>query len=119
MSHLRAIPGGDAALPRRSGSATQVRVEAPLRVTLTHAATRDDARAPGALPVLAGVVQAVRLIETVTARRQSLDAHGLVHPGEGWTDVVVTPAKPVRSGIPARNGASAAFHVRGITREWL
>lgn len=92
MSHLRAIPGGDAALPRRSGSATQVRVEAPLRVTLTHAATRDDARAPGALPVLAGVVQAVRLIETVTARRQSLDAHGLVTLSDDDASAAPQPA---------------------------
>ncbi|WP_315501354.1 4-(cytidine 5'-diphospho)-2-C-methyl-D-erythritol kinase [Actinomyces radicidentis] len=75
MSHLRAVPGGGAAVPQRSGSATQVRVEAPVRVTLTHAVTgtADDGG-----PVLSGVVQAVRLIETVTARRQSLDAHGLV-----------------------------------------
>ena len=26
-----------------------------------------------------------------------------------------SPTKPVRSGIPAKNGASAAFQVRGIT----
>lgn len=75
MSHLRAVTGGGAAVPQRSGSATQVRVEAPARVTLTHAVT--STAADGA-PVLGGVVQAVRLIETVTARRQSLDAHGLV-----------------------------------------
>lgn len=74
MIHLRAVPGGGAAVPQRSGSATQVRVEAPVRVTLTHAVTGTADEAP----VLSGVVQAVRLIETVTARRQSLDAHGLV-----------------------------------------
>ena len=41
--------------------------------------------------VIAVGTTAVRAVETVS------DAHGRMHPGSGWTDVVVTPARGVRA----------------------
>ena len=38
--------------------------------------------------VIAAGTTVVRALATVT------DDHGVVHPGQGWTDVVVTPATP-------------------------
>ena len=78
MSHLRAIPGTGDEPPRqpsRSGTATTVRVEAPGKVNLFL-----SCGAPGAdgYHPLTTVFQAVRLIETVTARRQARDAHGAI-----------------------------------------
>ena len=74
MSYLRAVPS-DSDLPSRSGSATSVRVEAPGKVNLFL-----SAGAPGAdgYHPLTTVFQAVRLIETVTARRQAADAIGAI-----------------------------------------
>ena len=74
MSYLRAVPS-DSDLPSRSGSAASVRVEAPGKVTLFL-----SAGAPGAdgYHPLTTVFQAVRLIETVTARRQAADAIGAI-----------------------------------------
>lgn len=74
MSHLRAVPAPDATGPR-AGSATSVRVEAPGKVNLflSVGAPRPDGYHP-----LTTVFQAVRLIETVTARRQALDARGRI-----------------------------------------
>ncbi|WP_366180496.1 4-(cytidine 5'-diphospho)-2-C-methyl-D-erythritol kinase [Actinomyces timonensis] len=74
MNHLRAVPDPDAAGPR-AGSATSVRVEAPGKVNLflSVGAPRPDGYHP-----LTTVFQAVRLIETVTARRQALDARGRI-----------------------------------------
>jgi len=74
MSHLRAVPDPDATGPR-AGSATSVRVEAPGKVNLflSVGAPRSDGYHP-----LTTVFQAVRLIETVTARRQALDARGQI-----------------------------------------
>jgi S-adenosylmethionine:tRNA ribosyltransferase-isomerase len=60
------------------------------RVPPTTASRINDTRRDGGRVVAIGTT-VVRALETV------VDAHGLVHPGEGWTDVVVTPAKPVRS----------------------
>jgi S-adenosylmethionine:tRNA ribosyltransferase-isomerase len=51
------------------------------RVNATHA---DGGR------VIAIGTTVVRALETVT------DQHGHVHPGEGWTDVVITPERGVR-----------------------
>jgi S-adenosylmethionine:tRNA ribosyltransferase-isomerase len=48
------------------------------------------AQAAGRRVVAVGTT-AVRALETVT------DEDGLAHPGEGWTDLVVTPERPVRS----------------------
>ncbi|WP_172119933.1 4-(cytidine 5'-diphospho)-2-C-methyl-D-erythritol kinase [Actinomyces faecalis] len=76
MSHLRVVPGG---APRvagpKAGSAASVRVEAPGKVNLFL-----SCGAPGAdgYHPLTTVFQAVRLIETVTARRQAADARGAV-----------------------------------------
>lgn len=74
MTHLRAVPSDDAA-PARSGTATTVRVEAPGKVNLFL-----SCGSPGAdgYHPLTTVFQAVRLIETVTARRQSLQDHGTI-----------------------------------------
>ncbi|GGO99795.1 4-(cytidine 5'-diphospho)-2-C-methyl-D-erythritol kinase [Actinomyces gaoshouyii] len=74
MNHLRAVPDPDATGPR-AGSATSVRVEAPGKVNLflSVGAPRPDGYHP-----LTTVFQAVRLIETVTARRQALDARGRI-----------------------------------------
>lgn len=75
MSHLRAVPTPDEQLRTRSGSATSVRVEAPGRVPLFLA--RGSAGPDGEAPVTT-VYQAVRLVATVTARRQARDAHGAI-----------------------------------------
>ncbi len=74
MSYLRAVPS-DSDLPSRSGSAASVRVEAPGKVNLFL-----SAGAPGTdgYHPLTTVFQAVRLIETVTARRQAADAIGAI-----------------------------------------
>ena len=80
MSHLRAVPDDptgprESSAPPRSGSASSVRVEAPGKVNLFL-----SVGAPGAdgYHPLTTVFQAVRLIETVTARRQSAQDHGTV-----------------------------------------
>ena len=41
--------------------------------------------------VIAVGTTVVRALETVT------DRHGVAHPGEGWTSLVITPAQPLRS----------------------
>jgi S-adenosylmethionine:tRNA ribosyltransferase-isomerase len=41
--------------------------------------------------VIAVGTTVVRALETVT------DGHGVVHPGQGWTDVVITPERGVRA----------------------
>ena len=82
MSHLRAVPSGPTApscdsssASPRSGSASSVRVEAPGKVNLFLSA---GAPGPDGYHPLTTVFQAVRLIETVTARRQSAQNHGTV-----------------------------------------
>ena len=80
MSHLRAVPDGptgprEPAVPPRSGSASSVRVEAPGKVNLFLSV---GAPGPDGYHPLTTVFQAVRLIETVTARRQSAQDHGTV-----------------------------------------
>ena len=74
MSHLRAVPSGPTP-PSRSGSATSVRVEAPGKVNLFLSC---GARGADGYHPLTTVFQAVRLIETVTARRQAVAARGRV-----------------------------------------
>ena len=78
MTHLRAVPGADSSGPcptRSCGGATTVRVEAPGKINLFL-----SAGAPGAdgYHPLTTVFQAVRLIETVTARSQSHAARGSI-----------------------------------------
>ena len=81
MSHLRAVPDGptgpreSSTPPPRSGSASSVRVEAPGKVNLFLSV---GAPGPDGYHPLTTVFQAVRLIETVTARRQSAQDHGTV-----------------------------------------
>ena len=82
MSHLRAVPSGptspscdSSSASPRSGSASSVRVEAPGKVNLFLSA---GAPGPDGYHPLTTVFQAVRLIETVTARRQSAQDHGTV-----------------------------------------
>jgi len=60
------------------------------RVTPSTAALVNATRAAGGRVVAAGTT-VVRALATVT------DGPGRVHPGHGWTDVVVTPSTPVRS----------------------
>jgi S-adenosylmethionine:tRNA ribosyltransferase-isomerase len=60
------------------------------RVPPTTAAQINTARQAGGRVIAVGTT-AVRALETVT------DPAGLVHPGEGWTELVVTPDRVVRS----------------------
>lgn len=64
--------------------------EEPYRVPLETARLVNAARAAGRRVVAVGTT-VVRALETVT------DAEGTVHPGEGWTRLVVTPARGVRA----------------------
>ena len=81
MNHLRAVPGVTAGPrdpstpPPRSGSASSVRVEAPGTVNLFLSG---GASGTDGYHQLTTVFQAVRLIETVTARRQSVRDRGTV-----------------------------------------
>ena len=81
MNHLRAVPGVPAGPrdpstpPPRSGSASSVRVEAPGKVNLFLSV---GASGTDGYHQLTTVFQAVRLIETVTARRQSVRDRGTV-----------------------------------------
>ncbi|SHE24647.1 4-(cytidine 5'-diphospho)-2-C-methyl-D-erythritol kinase [Actinomyces glycerinitolerans] len=74
MNPLHAVPGA-APQPPRSGSLTQVRVEAPGKVNLFLSA---GVPGPDGYHPLTTVFQAVRLIETVTARRQAADLRGTI-----------------------------------------
>jgi S-adenosylmethionine:tRNA ribosyltransferase-isomerase len=60
------------------------------RVAGSTAATINTARETGGRIVAAGTT-VVRALATVT------DERGIVHPGQGWTEVLVTPDAPVRS----------------------
>jgi S-adenosylmethionine:tRNA ribosyltransferase-isomerase len=60
------------------------------RVPATTADQVNAARALGHRIIAVGTT-AVRALETVAG------ADGTVHPGEGWTELVVTPDRPVRS----------------------
>src|SRR5207302_1955808 len=60
------------------------------RVSTATAAAVDATRSNGGRVIAAGTT-VVRALATVT------DERGVVHPGQGWTDVVVTPDGPVRS----------------------
>lgn len=73
MSHLSLVSSGEPTAPR--GTATSVRVEAPGKVNLFLSC---GASGPDGYHELTTVFQAVRLIETVTARRQSADRSGQI-----------------------------------------
>lgn len=74
MSHLRAVPAAPGS-PGRHSSPASVRVEAPGKVNLYLSC---GAPGPDGYHPLVTVFQAVRLIERVTARRQSADAVGRI-----------------------------------------
>ena len=73
-----------------SGEAHEAPYPEPYRVPITTARRVNETRAAGGRVVAVGTT-VVRALETV------VDADGVVHPGEGWTDVVVTPARGVRA----------------------
>jgi len=60
------------------------------KVSSSTAHRINDARRSGGRVIAIGTT-VVRALESV------VDEHGHVHPGEGWTETVVTPAHPVRS----------------------
>lgn len=103
MTHLRAVPGADSSGPcptRSCGGATTVRVEAPGKINLFL-----SAGAPGAdgYHPLTTVFQAVRLIETVTARSQSRAARGsitLTLENGPQEDAAVPPTPPTSLCAP-------------------
>ncbi|HZU14899.1 MAG TPA: S-adenosylmethionine:tRNA ribosyltransferase-isomerase [Chloroflexota bacterium] len=61
----------------------------PYRVPAATAQLANATREMGGLVIAVGTT-VVRALETVT------DEAGIVHPGSGWTDVVVTPARGTR-----------------------
>jgi S-adenosylmethionine:tRNA ribosyltransferase-isomerase len=69
------------------------------RVPASTAATINATRARGGRVIAAGTT-VVRALATVT------DERGVAHPGEGWTDVVVTPDQPVS----AADGLLTGWH---------
>lgn len=75
MPHLRSVTaaGDEAPRPRRSGTALSVRAEAPGKINLL---LRVGTPRPDGYHPLTTVFQAVRLIETVTARSQAADRRG-------------------------------------------
>jgi S-adenosylmethionine:tRNA ribosyltransferase-isomerase len=75
---VSSLEGGEAPYPER------------YRVPVSTAAVANATRASGGRVVAAGTT-VVRAVATVT------DERGVVHPGEGWTEVVVTPDHPVES----------------------
>ncbi|MDP9477143.1 MAG: S-adenosylmethionine:tRNA ribosyltransferase-isomerase [Actinomycetota bacterium] len=64
--------------------------EESYRVPPETARAVNEARAAGSRVVAVGTT-VVRALETVT------DADGVTHPGEGWTDLFITPERGVRS----------------------
>jgi S-adenosylmethionine:tRNA ribosyltransferase-isomerase len=69
------------------------------RVPATTARLLTSARAAGGRVIAVGTT-AVRALETVA------EASGAVHPGEGWTDVIVTPER----GLRAVDGLLTGLH---------
>jgi S-adenosylmethionine:tRNA ribosyltransferase-isomerase len=69
------------------------------RVPAETARRVNEARAAGSRAIAVGTT-VVRALESV------VDANGLVHPGHGWTDVVVSP----ESGVYAVDGLLTGWH---------
>jgi S-adenosylmethionine:tRNA ribosyltransferase-isomerase len=69
------------------------------RVPVATASAVNAVRAAGGRILAAGTT-VVRALATVT------DEHGVVHPGRGWTDVVVTP----RTSLPSVDGLLTGWH---------
>jgi S-adenosylmethionine:tRNA ribosyltransferase-isomerase len=85
---------GIAPFVRHGGVSSPERHEPPVaewyRVPSTTAAQINLARRAGRRVIAVGTT-AVRALETVA------DPRGVVHPGEGWTELVITPDHPIRS----------------------
>src|SRR6266851_5265216 len=84
---VSSLEGGETPYPER------------YHVPSTTAATINALRRRGGRVIAAGTT-VVRALATVT------DDRGSVHPGHGWTDVVVTPASPV----PSIDGLLTGWH---------
>ena len=69
------------------------------RVPLETARTVNQARVDGRCVIAVGTT-VVRALETVT------DAHGISHPGSGWTREIITPER----GIKSINGILTGWH---------
>jgi S-adenosylmethionine:tRNA ribosyltransferase-isomerase len=78
------------------------------RVEDTTAATINAVRARGGRVVAVGTT-VVRTLATVTG------ADGTVHPGNGWTEVVVTPTTP----LPAVDGLVTGWHEPEASHLWM
>ncbi|HZS75915.1 MAG TPA: S-adenosylmethionine:tRNA ribosyltransferase-isomerase [Ktedonobacteraceae bacterium] len=67
-----------------------------------------DTKAAGKRVIAVGTT-VIRALETVT------DEKGIVHPGEGWTDVVITPERGIRSV----HGLLTGLHEPRATHLWM
>ena len=94
LTRLVAKGVGVAPLLLHTGVASLEASEPPyaeyFRVSSSTAHRVNDTRRRGGRVVAVGTT-VVRALETV------VDEHGQVHPGDGWTQTVVTPERPVRS----------------------
>jgi S-adenosylmethionine:tRNA ribosyltransferase-isomerase len=94
LTRLVAKGVGVAPLLLHTGVASLEATEPPyaeyFKVSSSTAHRVNDARRNGGRVVAIGTT-VVRALESV------VDEHGSVHPGEGWTETVVSPAHPVRS----------------------
>lgn len=69
------------------------------RVPESTARLLNTAHAAGQRVIAVGTT-VIRALETVT------DAHGIAHPGAGWTDIIITPQRSIR----AVNGLLTGLH---------
>ena len=94
MTRLVAKGVGVAPLLLHTGVASLEANEPPyaeyFKVSLATAHRINDTRRSGGRVIAIGTT-VVRALESV------VDEHGRVHPGEGWTETVVSPERPVRS----------------------
>ena len=93
LTRLRERGIGVQRITLHTGVSSQERGERPYPerfVVSRHTAERVNA----AQRVIAVGTTVVRALETVA------DTHGVVHPGEGWTNLVITPERPIR-GVDA------------------
>ena len=89
LTRLRERGIGVQRITLHTGVSSQERGERPYpeRFAVSrHTAERVNA----AQRVIAVGTTVVRALETVA------DTHGVVHPGEGWTNLVITPERPIR-----------------------
>ena len=93
---VSSLEGGERPYPER--------YEVSAATTATINAARRDGRR-----VIAAGTTVVRALATVT------DATGIVHPGRGWTELVVTGADPV----PSIDGLLTGWHEPESTHLWM